>query len=356
MTSVNDVKLFSLAKITEDLIVLKYTEHPFSNANKVAMKGLLSFPALPDPSPDWDGNNVSTPDILLQPPFIPNYQSLAVDCRQVKERDKYMNTENANTFLLIQRIMYILYSGTKNLPVETMIGDSCFMRLITYTLRYQCGHAIGSAAIKTHGAMTAVYNFPHTETISESPNEIIGATMVIVDMINTALTFVDERPERNQAACESKLKAMARLIGSTFSMLDTKGGNPSIDETVAVLGKICNIDSSRPTFSFSHKIYSTCINLFPPVFSSKSSLQLEFYEINDSFKKKLTSKFVKGQKGSVLFLQHLLYKCFLLSSIRLVRNLVSSRHCETIHPRSLLTWLLRISTSSKKTIVKEAFF
>ena len=47
---------------------------------------------------------------------------------------------------------------------------------------------------------------------------------------------------------------------------------------------------------------------------------MEFYEITDSFKKKLTSKAVKGAKGSVLFLQHLLYKCFLLSSIRLIRN------------------------------------
>ena len=73
MTSVNDVKLFSLVKISEDLRVLKYTENPFSNANEVAMKGLLSFPALPDTSPDRDGNNGSTPDILLQPPFIPNY-------------------------------------------------------------------------------------------------------------------------------------------------------------------------------------------------------------------------------------------------------------------------------------------
>ena len=98
--------------------------------------------------------------------------------------------------------------------------------------------------------MTAVYNLPHTEIISESSNEIIGATMVIVDMINAALTFVDERPDRDQETCESKLKAISRLIGTTFSTLDTKGGNPSIDETVAVLGKICNIDSSRPTFPF----------------------------------------------------------------------------------------------------------
>ena len=73
MTSVNDVKLFSLDKITEDLRVLKYTENPFIKADKVAMKGLLNFLALPDPSPDRDGNNVSTPDILIQPPFILNY-------------------------------------------------------------------------------------------------------------------------------------------------------------------------------------------------------------------------------------------------------------------------------------------
>ena len=142
-----------------------------------------------------------------------------------------------------------------------MLGDSCVMRLITYTLRYQVGHAFGSAAIKTHGAISSVYNLSYTDTISEYPNEVIGATMLIVDMINTALTFVDEKPKRDQEACEINLKVMARLIGSTFSTLDTKGGNPSIDETVAVLGEIeiCNIDSSGPTLAFSHKIYSTCI-------------------------------------------------------------------------------------------------
>ena len=260
MTSVNDVKLFSLVKISEDLRVLKYIENPFSNANEVAMKGLLTFPALPDPSLE-DDDDVSAPEMLLEPPFIPNYQSLAHDCGTVKDKDKYMNTENANALLLIPKIMYILYSGSKNLPWETMIGDSCVMRLITYTLRYQVGHAFGSAAIKTHGAIAAVYNLPHTDTISEYPNEVIGATMLIVDMINTALTFIDEKPKRDQEACEINLKVMARLIGSTFSTLDTKGGNPSIDETVAVLGEIeiCNIDSSGRTLAFSHKIYSTCI-------------------------------------------------------------------------------------------------
>ena len=86
------------------------------------------------------------------------------------------------------------------------------------------------------------------------------------------------------------------------------------------LGKIYNIDLSTCTFPFSHKIYSTCVNLFPPVFSSIASLQLKFYEITDSFKKKLSSKAVKGHKGSTPFLQHLVYKCFLLSSIRLICN------------------------------------
>ena len=191
MTSVNDVSLFGLAKITQHPVVLKYTENPFSPTNEAAMKWLLTFPALPDPFRE-DDNNVSAPEMFLKPPFIPNYQSLAVDCGTVREKEKYMNTINANAFLLIPKIMYILYSGSKKLPVETMIGDSCVMRLITYTLRYQVGHAFGRAAIKTHGAMTAVYNLPYTDTISESPNEVIGATMLIVDMINTALTFVDE--------------------------------------------------------------------------------------------------------------------------------------------------------------------
>ena len=163
------------------------------------------------------------------------------------------------------------------------------MRLIAYTLQYQCVHAFGTAAIKTHRAMSVVYNLPNTDTISESPNEIIGATMIIADMINTALIFVDEKPERDLATCKSKLKAMARLIVSTFSTLDTKGGNPSVDKTIAVLGKICNIDLGTCTFPFSQKIYSTCVNLFPPVFSFIASLYLEFYEITDSFKKKLSS-------------------------------------------------------------------
>ena len=134
LTSANDVQLFGLAEITENPIVLDYTENPFSKANEVEMKRLLSFPPVPDPSHDQDGNSDSVQQMVLTPPFIPNYQSLAVDCGQDKERDKYMNTENANAFLLIPKIMYILYSGMKNLPVETMIGDSCIMRLITYTL------------------------------------------------------------------------------------------------------------------------------------------------------------------------------------------------------------------------------
>lgn len=261
MTSLNDVSLFGLAEITQHPVVLKYTENPFSPENEVAMKLLLTFPALPDPSLEDDDDDVSAPEMLLEPPFIPNYQSLAHDCGTVKDKEKYMNTENANALLLIPKIMYILYSGSKNLPWETMLGDSCVMRLITYTLRYQVGHAFGSAAIKTHGAISSVYNLSYTDTISEYPNEVIGATMLIVDMINTALTFVDEKPKRDQEACEINLKVMARLIGSTFSTLDTKGGNPSIDETVAVLGEIeiCNIDSGGRTLAFSHKIYSTCI-------------------------------------------------------------------------------------------------
>ena len=84
--------------------------------------------------------------------------------------------------------------------------------------------------------MQACYKIPFTATVDDRPNEVIGATMLIVDMINSSISQVDDGVTRDVPSVRTKILSIGKLMGTTFSTLDIKGRNPTVDDTVSVLG------------------------------------------------------------------------------------------------------------------------
>ena len=231
----DEYALFSLAPITQDPVMQAYVMNPFSEENKTKMMELLTFDSI---------GHDKTGDVEQEqgcPPFFTNFNSLASDTGSLPDKSKHMTTEVANSYTLIPPLMYFLDAGSKNKAVDDVVGDknSSIVKMINYVIRYHVGSAYGPAALKSHGAISAVYELTQTPSISESPNQIMGAAIFIADMVNTILATPTEGwkdKAKHLVKIKEKTQEGAQLIGTTFSTMDIKSGMPDVDSATIVLG------------------------------------------------------------------------------------------------------------------------
>ena len=224
-------KAFPSCALLRDPALLAYIKDPFNDDNKKQVLDLLSLEGV-------DQTKSHRPKSVSVPPHFISFSTLAVkagDCIGGLHR---LNGEIANEYFIAPVIYRYLYAGKHNITVSQTLNEPQVESMIQYILRYHLGAESGYGSIwKTHPALNLVYNIvgsSNSTTISANGLEIIGATVILTDMINAVIGEVSRHPHLTYEERLKRVNDAGSLLGMALKCIDTV--TPSISSTISHLG------------------------------------------------------------------------------------------------------------------------
>ena len=106
-------------------------------------------------------------------------------------------------------------------------------KLALYITRYHIW-ATGLPSMGTHGAIKHVFDIPYHSNIVTKPNDIIAATLFVMDTFNAALTTVADGGKVN---VDTKITMAADNVCTIYSTLTYRQGDVLIDNIIRDLGE-----------------------------------------------------------------------------------------------------------------------
>ena len=86
----------------------------------------------------------------------------------------------------------------------------------------------------THGAIKHVFDIPYHSNIVTKPNDIIAATLFVMDTFNAALTTVADGGKVN---VDTKITMAADNVCTIYSTLTYRQGDVLVDNIIRDLGE-----------------------------------------------------------------------------------------------------------------------
>lgn len=217
-----------------------YIDNPFTAVNLTNAMNCLAAPPIQSyqSSDDTVDELPTTQHLDLHPPFGVQFQSITDDLGNDKKVDRIMTTEIANSYIFVPIIMHILWAASKNVSEEHILHDAELKTYITFYLKYVADGKDDVTSLETHGALAAVYKKPSPPTIVQKPLHILGATHMIIGMINATLANASDCGEHTIEGRRNAMNRAAAELGSTFISIDAKMSNMTVDDAILALGTL----------------------------------------------------------------------------------------------------------------------
>ena len=149
-----------------------------------------------------------------------------------------MTTEIANSYIFVPIIMHILWAASKSVSEECVIHDDKLKAYFIFYLKYITDSKDDVTSLETHGALVVVYEKPSAPTIVQKPLHILGATHMIMGMINTVLAHASDCGDQTIENRRNAMNAAAAELGLTFFSVEAKMLNMTVDDAIVALGKL----------------------------------------------------------------------------------------------------------------------
>ncbi len=205
----------------------EYCTNPFDVQSKIALERLLTFESVEDPK------------INVTLPFWHTIDTMAKDRTSETVPDSW----TLNALLLYPRVFMYLYADLHHVTVEEVKNDPRANGLCLFGAKYQL-LTTGIVSTQIHGAMnTSLYpNCTYTNYANQEPNTVVGAAVMIVDMLNAALLHPSELQSKSYTMAEQdKLEAIQKQRAvdfyNTLAPIHDQG-NHQIDKVLFNLGKL----------------------------------------------------------------------------------------------------------------------
>lgn len=204
---------------------IEYCKDPFNPTNKKAVYATCSFPAM--------DNNA----ITLHPPYLNDHKGLAEDPSDAT----YFTTWMINSVLFLPPIIHLLAADRLNTTTTETVNDSKVHETCLFTVRYSA-FSTGLISTKNHGAMHHCYSsLAYSDWNVTYPNDLIAASLFIVDTLNVALThprnWSTKETQLSTRRMRAKLGTAASEVDTMYSTIVTRTGAIRVDDIIHNLGE-----------------------------------------------------------------------------------------------------------------------
>ena len=193
------------------------------------------------PVSDEAGNG----DVLLKPPFVVSYESMAVDAG--KGRNQRATTEMVNKWCLLPKIIHLLMAQKSGTSIVEIAKSAEVAGLVLYAMRHHV-HNQGFSNIQGHACMP-MYGYSQAQclaTVASGPGQVILAALYLVEMVNAILTTIQDNEESlsNESPGDLLVVRRKKLVKETaelsllLSTMTIYANNPGIHRIIRELGKI----------------------------------------------------------------------------------------------------------------------
>ena len=214
-----------------------YCEAPFKKDNHERFMNKLQF----RPVSDEAGNG----DVLLKPPFVVSYESMAVDAG--KGTNQRATTEMVNKWCLLPKIIHLLMAQKSGTSIVETAKSAEVAGLVLYAMRHHV-HNQGFSNIQGHACMP-MYGYSQAQclaTVPSGPGQVILAALYLVEMVNAILTTIQDNEESlsNESHGDLLVVQRKKLVKETselsllLSTMTIYANNPGIHRIIRELGKI----------------------------------------------------------------------------------------------------------------------
>ena len=179
--------------------------------------------------------------VLLKPPFVVSYDSMAVDAGLgTKQR---ATAEMLNKWCLLPQFIHILMAHKYNMSIVEAAKDPKVARLVTYAMRYHV-HNHGFSNIGGHACMP-MYDLQFTQCLGKDQTQLILAALYLTEIINATLTTIHDddgylsgtKQDVLTALRRKKLLKETKEVSLLLSTMNIYANCPGIDRMISELGK-----------------------------------------------------------------------------------------------------------------------
>ena len=223
------------ASILYSAVCETYCGSPFVDENYSNFLKELEVPRLFEQKKD--------PTVLLKPPFVVSYKSLAIDAGLGTVQRA--TTEMLNKWCLLPKFIHILWAHKMNKSLVEAAKDPRVARIVIYAMRHHV-HNHGFSNLGGHGCIVW-YGLNLTQNMAESPYHLVMAALYLTEIVNAALTTIydDDGKIKNEQQLNTvrrkKLVEQTHEVSMLLSTLNIYANCPGIDEMIDQLGKIFTI-------------------------------------------------------------------------------------------------------------------
>ena len=209
----------------------KYARDPFNQENYSKFLEQLKVPRIED-------NNSDEP-VLIKPPFLVTYKSMAVHAG-LGDRQR-ATTEILNKWCLLPRFIHLLLAHKKNISLLDAAKDDKVGMMVIYAMRHH---------VTNHGtqnlipdACISLYGLNRDYNMAEGENNVITAALYMTEIVNAALTTITDNDgdeiddDKLFKLRKAQLEKQSSDVTMVFSTMNVYANNPGIDTMINQLGK-----------------------------------------------------------------------------------------------------------------------
>ena len=208
-----------------------YCKSPFAEENYANFMNELEVPRLLDRNEDAS--------VLLKPPFIVSYDSMAVDAGLGTQQRA--TAEMLNKWCMLPMFIHILWAHKMNMTLIEAAKDPKVAQIVIYAMRHHV-HNHGFSNLGGHGCMVW-YGLNATPVMAESSYQVVMAALYLTEIINATLTTIydNDGSIKNEDQLTSvrreKLIKETHEVSMLFSTMNIYANSPGTDKMISELGK-----------------------------------------------------------------------------------------------------------------------
>ena len=178
-----------------------YCKNPFDEQNYTKLMEEFQVPRMQHSVNGVNENWAKDDTVLLKPPFVISYDSMAIDTGLGKK--PRATVEMVNKLCLLPRFIQILMAHKLNMLLAEVAKDPKVAQTVIYAMKHHVQNH-GFSNLGGHGCMP-IYDLVHTPVIAESQYQIIMAALYLTEIINATLTTIhdDNSSTEDQVALTS---------------------------------------------------------------------------------------------------------------------------------------------------------
>ena len=224
-------ELENVSILSTDIFV-KYAQDPFNQMNYSDFMKELEVPRLKK-------NNDEDDSVLIKPPFVVSYRSMAVHAG-VGENQR-ATTEMLNKWCLLPQFIHLLLAHKMNMSLVEAAKDEKVAQIVIYAMRHH---------VTNHGTSNLVcdlctpwYGLKKEPNVAEGDNNVIIAALYLTEIVNAALTTISENDGDIKSKKKLKQLRKERLLKEIsdvtmlFSTMNIYANSPGIDTMIDQLGE-----------------------------------------------------------------------------------------------------------------------